>query len=252
MCNPAFEEKIPYSADLHEHLVGKGGKTHRYLESNSSAVITFSTSCTGPNEHTAHVRGSKESVAHATALIKEIIRKTTKRRQKENQPPGNVKPEDLDKELLHALKAENNLSFWETIKNQPEEAKRAYLAQLHRRKVQGGAENSPSSSSEGGLEDGISSTADLLAYTKKLKLSEDDAKKLLNEQAQAGSGYSKNDFIANMLQLQARENEVRKSEQPPALGALGGLYRNGYGVPEFRSYPGLVSDSCAQDFRLEH
>ena len=42
MCNPTVEEKIPYSADLHEHLVGKGGKTHRYLESNSSAVITFS------------------------------------------------------------------------------------------------------------------------------------------------------------------------------------------------------------------
>ena len=39
-----------------------------------------------------------------------------KRRQKENQPPGNVKPEDLDKELLHALKADNNLSFWENIK----------------------------------------------------------------------------------------------------------------------------------------
>ena len=64
------------------------------------------------------------------------------------------------------------------LQNQPEDAKRAYLAQLHRRKAQGGAENSPSSSSEGGLEDGISSTADLLAYTKKLKLSEDDAKKV--------------------------------------------------------------------------
>ena len=35
MCNPAVEEKIVYPADLHEHLVGKGGKTHRYLESNS-------------------------------------------------------------------------------------------------------------------------------------------------------------------------------------------------------------------------
>ena len=30
----------------------------------------------------------------------------------------------------------------------------------------------------------------------------------------------------------------------------GGLYRPGYNVGEFRSYPGLVSD-CAQDFRLE-
>ena len=38
MCNPLVEEKIPYSADLHEHLVGKGGKTHRYLESNSRLV----------------------------------------------------------------------------------------------------------------------------------------------------------------------------------------------------------------------
>ena len=38
MCNPLVEEKIPYSADLHEHLVGKGGKTHRYLESNSRWV----------------------------------------------------------------------------------------------------------------------------------------------------------------------------------------------------------------------
>ena len=44
---------------------------------------------------------------------------------------------------------------------------------------------------------------------------------LLNEQAQAGSGYSKNDFIATMLQLQARENEVRKSEQPPVSGTMG-------------------------------
>lgn len=35
MCTPAVEEKIAYSADLHEHLVGKGGKTHRFLESNS-------------------------------------------------------------------------------------------------------------------------------------------------------------------------------------------------------------------------
>ena len=39
-----------------------------------------------------------------------------KRRQKENQPPGNLKPEDLDKELLHALKAANNLQLWENIK----------------------------------------------------------------------------------------------------------------------------------------
>ena len=44
---------------------------------------------------------------------------------------------------------------------------------------------------------------------------------LLNEQAQAGAGLSKNDFIANMLQMQARENEVRKSEQPPVSGAMG-------------------------------
>eukprot|EP00116_Pleurobrachia_bachei_P011083 sb/3471345/ len=60
MCNPMVEEQIQYTADLHEHLVGKGGKTHRYLESNSSAVITFSTSCTAPNEHTAHVRGNHQ------------------------------------------------------------------------------------------------------------------------------------------------------------------------------------------------
>lgn len=42
-----------------------------------SAVITFSTACTGPNEHTANVRGSKESVAHATTLIKELMKKVT-------------------------------------------------------------------------------------------------------------------------------------------------------------------------------
>ena len=64
--------------------------------------------------------------------------------------------------------------------NQPEEAKRNYLVSLQRRKVtsQHSAENSPSSSSEGCLEDGISSTADLLEYTKKLNLSEEDAKKV--------------------------------------------------------------------------
>ena len=38
MCNPMVEEQIQYTADLHEHLVGKGGKTHRYLESNSRYV----------------------------------------------------------------------------------------------------------------------------------------------------------------------------------------------------------------------
>lgn len=41
---------------------------------------------------------------------------------------------------------------------------------------------------------------------------------LLKEQ-QAGSGFSKNDFVANMLQME-RGNE-RKSEQTPASGALG-------------------------------
>ena len=51
MCNPLVEEKIPYSADLHEHLVGKGGKTHRYLESNSRYLYpshvkqNFSSAC---------------------------------------------------------------------------------------------------------------------------------------------------------------------------------------------------------------
>ena len=80
--------------------------------------------------------------------------------------------------MVHHCNAKAKLIFKSSPQNQPEEAKRTYLAQLHRRKAQGGAENSPSSSSEGGLEDGISSTADLLAYTKKLRLSEDDAKKV--------------------------------------------------------------------------
>ena len=45
-CNPTHEKRIPYFADLHEHLIGKSGKTHRYLESKSCAVITFSKTST--------------------------------------------------------------------------------------------------------------------------------------------------------------------------------------------------------------
>ena len=73
---------------------------------------------------------------------------------------------------------------------------------------------------------------------------------LLNEQAQAGSGFSKNDFIATMLQLQARENEVRKSEQPPVSGAVGkfcGIRIVAYHVALFSSSDDMwIVEFCLQ------
>jgi len=222
MCNPAVEEKIVYPADLHEHLVGKGGKTHRYLESNSSAVITFSTACTAPNEHTAHIRGSKDSVQHASTLVKEIMRKTQKRRQKEQQPNSVVKGEELDKELLHILKITNNTALWDNLKNESEQAKRNYINHLkgthkfsneHIRAGYHDSSTSPGSSNDSGPEEGVCSNAELIAFASKLHFSEEDSTKVLDRM---GHGVNKNQFLANLVQF-TRENDVNKPQPEQML-----------------------------------
>lgn len=222
MCNPAVEEKIVYPADLHEHLVGKGGKTHRYLESNSSAVITFSTACTAPNEHTAHIRGSKDSVQHASTLVKEIMRKTQKRRQKEQQPNNAVKGEELDKELHHILKITNNTALWDNLKNESEQAKRNYINHLkgtHKftnDNIRAGYHDnstSPGSSNDSGPEEGVFSNAELIAFASKLHFSEEDATKVLDRM---GNGVNKNQFLANLVQF-TRENDINKPQPEQML-----------------------------------